>query len=412
MTGAQDGLRFVDEQEGQRAVVGAFPALDEQVPHLAFRFAHPHVQNLRPLDVQEEFRPVHTALGLDLLAQIVSGRLAQQSLATARRAVKEEALGHRVLEAFEQVAMQERKLDRVADSLHRLLLAADGGPGQFAHRLERTFDALSYPDHFQGHALVDVQADVHAGLESFFAQQRGPLQNERHKARFLADAQPAVGKQLIDPHDRPVAVETKSLDHRKGFVQQNALTDLKAGQRNLGINAADIIGAADTHMGLVRLDGHQQRADPEGRGAQFLYDRIHLFDGLAGFVVHFLDRSDALAQVHHVKNGGMTSRQFADDQVDQLQRGKPVQLLASKQTTKCWGNIRAISRGFAGWRWRHRLLLWLSHAMTLTCFVRFANPEMHFLRKKRAVPQSDKAMQNGARLSFCRCARGLPARLL
>ena len=73
MTGAQDGLRFVDEQEGQRAVIGAFPALDEQVPHLAFRFAHPHVQNLRPLDVQEEFRPVHTALGLDLLAQIVSG---------------------------------------------------------------------------------------------------------------------------------------------------------------------------------------------------------------------------------------------------------------------------------------------------------------------------------------------------
>ena len=89
------------------------------------------------------------------------------------------------------------------------------------------------------------------------------MQHEGHQARFLADAQPSVGKQLIDPHDRPIAVEAQRLHDRERLIQKNALADLQAGQRNLRIDTADVIGARDTNVGLVRLYGHQQRADAE-----------------------------------------------------------------------------------------------------------------------------------------------------
>ena len=59
---AQNRLRFVDEQERQRAIPGPFPALGEKIAHLPLRFTHPHVQNFRAFDVQEEFRMIHAGL--------------------------------------------------------------------------------------------------------------------------------------------------------------------------------------------------------------------------------------------------------------------------------------------------------------------------------------------------------------
>jgi len=88
-------------------------------------------------------------------------------------------------------------------------------------------------------------------------------------------------------------------------------------------------------MRLVRLDRHQKRSHPESRRPKLFDDGVHLFDGLPRLVVHFLDGGDTFAQIDHVENGGMAWRQFADDQIDQLQGGKPVQLLARKKTAEC-----------------------------------------------------------------------------
>ena len=46
---------------------------------------------------------IHAGLRLDLLAQVVGRRLAEQGLAAARGTVQQKALGNRVLEALEQV---------------------------------------------------------------------------------------------------------------------------------------------------------------------------------------------------------------------------------------------------------------------------------------------------------------------
>src|SRR3989442_14427142 len=77
----------------------------------------------------------------------------------------------------------------------------------------------------------------------------------------------------------------------------------------------------------------------------------------------------------------MALRQFADDEIDQLQGGQDIQLLAGKQAAERRGKCRPVSLRFTGWRWRSRLLLWLSHAMTLTCFACFANAEMQVCAK-------------------------------
>ena len=60
---AEDGFRLVNEQEGQRTFRRALAALGEQIAHLPLGFAHPHVENFRPFDVQEKFRMVHAGFG-------------------------------------------------------------------------------------------------------------------------------------------------------------------------------------------------------------------------------------------------------------------------------------------------------------------------------------------------------------
>ena len=80
----------------------------------------------------------HLLAGLlpELLRQIVGGRLADERLAAAGRAVEQEALRRGVLEFLEQLGVQQRQLDRVPDRLQRLLLAADFFPRQLGNVVE------------------------------------------------------------------------------------------------------------------------------------------------------------------------------------------------------------------------------------------------------------------------------------
>src|SRR5437667_2258650 len=144
----------------------------------------------------------------------------------------------------------------------------------------------------------------------------------------MPDTQPSVGEQFINANNRAVAVETQSLHHGEGFVQQDTLAELQAGKGDLRVNTTDVIRAGDTDVGLVRLDGHQERPHAKGWRAEFLNDGVHLFESLPRLVVHFLYRRNPLAQINHVENGRMTRGQFAYDQIDQLKSGESVQLLA------------------------------------------------------------------------------------
>src|SRR5690606_11883515 len=132
----EDAFGLVDEQKRELALGGAFAALREEVADLTLGFAHPHVQDLRPLDVEEELGAIDPGAFLDLLPQVPRRRLAKKRLAAPWRPVQEESLGHRVIEALEQIAPQERQFDRVTDRLHRLVLSPDGRPRKRVHRFK------------------------------------------------------------------------------------------------------------------------------------------------------------------------------------------------------------------------------------------------------------------------------------
>ena len=82
-------------------------------------------------------------LAAELLREIVGGRFADERLAAAGRAVEEETFRRGVLELLEQIRVQQRQLDRVADRLERLLLAADFFPRQLGHVVEVMIVAIA-----------------------------------------------------------------------------------------------------------------------------------------------------------------------------------------------------------------------------------------------------------------------------
>ena len=100
------------------ALGGLFAALDEEFAYLALGFAQPHVEDFRSFDAEEELLAVLAGFLADLESQVMGGGFAQEGFAAARGAVEQEALGHGVLEAPEQVGVQERQFDAIPDALH------------------------------------------------------------------------------------------------------------------------------------------------------------------------------------------------------------------------------------------------------------------------------------------------------
>src|SRR5205085_6974152 len=107
-----------------------------------FRFADPHVEDLRPFDVHEIFAHVVAALFPELFSQVVGGRLADERLAAAWRTVKQKAFRRGVLKFLEQLRMNQRQLDRVLDGLERRVLATDFAPRQLWYFVQIMFARL------------------------------------------------------------------------------------------------------------------------------------------------------------------------------------------------------------------------------------------------------------------------------
>ena len=122
---AEDRLGFVDKQERHETFAAFFARGGKNFAHHSFRFADPHVQNLRAFDVHEIFPHLDAAFFTKLLRQIVSGRFPNQRFSTAGWPVEQKTLGRGMLKFCEKIDMQKRKLDRVLDRLQRRLLSAD-----------------------------------------------------------------------------------------------------------------------------------------------------------------------------------------------------------------------------------------------------------------------------------------------
>src|SRR5438132_10721257 len=130
---AENRLGLVDKKEWHEIFAALLASRGKDLAHHSFRFAHPHVQNLRAFDVHKIFLHFHACFFAKLFRQIVGRRFADECLAATWRAVEQETFRCSVLKFFEKIAMQQWKLYRVVDRLEGYLISAYSFPRQIGH---------------------------------------------------------------------------------------------------------------------------------------------------------------------------------------------------------------------------------------------------------------------------------------
>ena len=115
-----------------------------------------------------------------------------------------------MLEAPEEVGVEEGQFDAIPDALHGFGLAADGLPGNRLDARKGPVEASGPAEHLDRHAVLAVQSDVHAQLELFLGQERGTDDDGVRNAGFVSDPQRGHREQLGDPDHRPVFLNRKT----------------------------------------------------------------------------------------------------------------------------------------------------------------------------------------------------------
>jgi hypothetical protein len=120
-TRTEQRVHLVEEHDDGEALVGLLLRALEDLADLALGLADVLVQQLGALDVEEVgLDTVVAGLRRDLLRERVGDGLRDQRLAAPRGPVQQDALRRLQLVLLEQLGVQERQLDRVADRLDLL----------------------------------------------------------------------------------------------------------------------------------------------------------------------------------------------------------------------------------------------------------------------------------------------------
>src|SRR5205814_1074382 len=124
-TRAEDRVHLVEEDDDRRAFARLLPRALEHEPDVSLRLADVLVEQLRAFDVEEVGPALALAALGHLLRQRVGDSLRDQRLAATGWAVEQDPLRWLELVLEEQVLVQERQLDRVADRLDLVAETAD-----------------------------------------------------------------------------------------------------------------------------------------------------------------------------------------------------------------------------------------------------------------------------------------------
>ena len=319
---AQDAFRFVDEEKREKTFAAFFARGRENFAHDPFRFAHPHVQNLRAFDVHEIFLHLVARFFAELFRQVVSGGFADERFAAAGRAVEQKSFRRRVLEFLEKLAVDERQLDRVLDRLQRLVLSAHFFPGQFRHLVEVMLARLRMGQNFQRHAIIRIDPNFIAGLEGRLHQLGGALEDERLQSMFGADPQPVRPEHLRDFRHGPGGLETKIAHDDVSFVDQNARAFLELRETDARIDVAIIIRAADDNVRRVARRIAEISADAiRGRG-HLLDDFLELLDHLLRFTDRLFLRGNLRADQKQLATISIVGRKGSENQIEGFEQTK------------------------------------------------------------------------------------------
>ncbi len=226
-SGPQNRLRFVDENKRERAFAPAGSGLGKEIAHHALRLAEPHIQNLRPFDMEK--RPARdgrqrlrfTGGGHRLAHKLrqTGGRgLTDQCFSAARRTVEQKAFRLRELELLKRLRMQQRIFDRLANCADRFLLAADLLPGNSRHFVEDMRLGLTIFQLFDRDPVPRIDPQFIAGLQLHSDKVARALEDHRLSPHLLLETQPPVRQCFRQLQHRPVQVIAQRLDDRIGFV--------------------------------------------------------------------------------------------------------------------------------------------------------------------------------------------------
>ena len=169
---------------------------------LALGLADVLVEQLGALDVDE----VRASLALadlvgDLLGEAVGDRLGDQRLATAGRAVEQDALRGRQAVLGEQLLVEERQLDGVGDLLDLGVEPADVGVRHVGDLLEQQVLDLGPGQLLEQHVGARVEPQHVAGTQAHAAQGARQLAHPLLVGAADHDRPHAVFHHLFERHD-------------------------------------------------------------------------------------------------------------------------------------------------------------------------------------------------------------------
>src|SRR4051794_25278096 len=217
--GPEDRVHLVEEHDDRRALAGLLPRPLEDQPDVPLGLADVLVEQLRALDVEEEGpRRVLPAHRGDLLGQRVGHRLGDQRLAAAGRAVEQDPLRRAQLVLAEQVGVQERQLDGVADLLDLPGQAADVAVVDVGDLLEDELLDLALGDPLVDVARARLEQQRVAHPQRLVGQRVGEVDHA------LLVGVPDDQRPLGDPVDR--LQQLLEHDHVAGLLEAARLDDV------------------------------------------------------------------------------------------------------------------------------------------------------------------------------------------
>src|SRR3954447_503717 len=248
--GAEDGVHLVEEHDDRQALFAPLLGADEDLADLALGLADVLVEQLGALHVEEvAARVVAPAAVGDLLGERLRDRLGDQRLAAAGRSVEQDALGRLELVLVEELGVQERQLDGIADQIDLAFEAADVLIAHIGDLLEDELLDLFAREQLGDHDGARVEQGGVTGAKAGVEQVAGHVRDVLVIAA-AQDDRPVGPKLVLDLHDLARAVGFEDLDDVERLVQQQLRT-------RPHLRRVDVGRRQHAHLAAGRHDVHR-----------------------------------------------------------------------------------------------------------------------------------------------------------
>ena len=238
---AEDRVHLVEEHDHGEAFLAALLRALEDLADLPLGLADVLVQQLGALHVQEVAAGVLPARALPhLVGEGLGDGLRDQRLAAAGRSVEQDALRRLELVLLEQLRVQERQLDRVADRFDLPLEPADVLVGDVGDLLEDELLDLFLREELRRHAGARVVQHRVARTDDGSQERAGEVGDVLLVAAADDDG-PVGAEPVLHLHDLARAVGVEDLDDVEGVVQDH----LRAGAELVGV---EVGGGHHAHL--------------------------------------------------------------------------------------------------------------------------------------------------------------------